>query len=380
MLSEYIRKKFINLFNTNPLLVRSPGRINLFGDLSSDQHGFLITAAIDKEIFCAISPNYSDICQVHAYNFRDTEVFHIGKFKKSEKHWMNLIHSVVDQFQKRKLEIKGFDCVFGGDIPVGAGLDASAAISNAFTYSLNLLYEHKLSKPEIVAISQSAKKDYMGQDYGIMDPLAGVFGKTNQVILLEGNNMGFEYFSFPFQEYRLVLCDTGVRNDDALTARVDHNSENIKVTYILKKQDKSIQSLRDVSLEQLSRHEAEFDPELYRRYKFLVEENTRITECCEMLKRDDLPGFGQNMYKSHEGLRLAYKMSCKEVDFLEEKIRTSGLCIGSKLMGFSGSIISIVRVEKVDAFIKFASEAFNAEYDRQLKTYTLKIENGTSKL
>jgi galactokinase len=133
-------------------------------------------------------------------------------------------------------------------------------------------------------------------------------------------------------------------------------------------------------LEQLSKHIAEFDPDVYVRCKFLVEENTRISECCEMLKQNDMTGFGQNMYKSHEGLRLAYDMNCREVNFLMEKIRISGLSIGSKLMAYRGSIISIVNVEKVDAFIKLAGEAFTAEYGHQLKTYTLKIDNGTGKL
>ncbi len=380
MLSENVRKKFISLYNTNPLMVRSPGRINLMGDLTGDQEGYVISAAIDKEIICAISANYSDTCQVHAYNFRDTEVFHVGKFRKSEKHWMNLIHGVVEQFQNRKLEIKGFDCVFGGDIPIGAGLASSAAITCAFAHGLSVLFEHGLSKPEIVNIARSAKKEYEGTDSGIMDQFASVFGKANQVIRLDSSTMDHEYLNFPFQEYRLILCDTGVKNADTIAAQVVRHQEVDRGTAILKKHFKSIESLRDVSLEMLSKHEAEFDPAVYKRYKFLVEENTRVLECCEMLKNADMTGFGWNMYKSHDSLREDYEMNCKELDYLKEKVQTSGMAIGSRMMGIGGSIINIVQVEKVDAFMKFVEEVYNTQYSRQLKTHTLKIASGTGKI
>ncbi len=381
MLSEYIRKKFITLYNTNPLLVRSPGRINLSGNLSGDHQGLVLSAAIDKEIICAISPNYSDTCQVHAYNLRDTESFNVAKFNKSDKQWMNLIHGMVAQYQKRKLEIKGFDCVFGGDIPVGAGLASSSAISCAFAYSFNLLFEHRLSKAEIIDITQSAKKQYEGLDHGIMDSAVSVYGKTNQVIRIDSTNMDLEYINFPFQEYRLILCDSGVRNEGANAAQRILRNECLKVTDSLKMHYKSIQSLRDVSLDQLIKHKAEFDPIVYRQYKFLVEENARVLACCEMLKRDDMTGFGQNMFTSHEDLREAFEMSCREVNFLVKKAQLSGLSIGSKMLSIGlGSTINVVKVENVEAFIKFVGETFSTEYDRQLKTYMLKIENGTSKL
>ncbi|MDZ7605039.1 MAG: galactokinase [Cyclobacteriaceae bacterium] len=362
--------------------MRSPGRVNLIGDLTGDTKGFVLSAAIDKEIICAISANYSDTCQVHAYNLRDTESFNVTKFKKSDKRWMNLVLGVVEQFQKRKLEVKGFDCVFGGDIPIGAGLASSAAISCAFAHGLSLLFEHGLSRPEVVNIARSAIKDYESIDSGIMDQFASVFGKANQVFTLNGITMEHEYFNFPFQEYRLILCDTGVKNADTITAQADRRQEIETGTALLKKHLKSIQSLRDVSLDLLSKHEAEFDPVIYRRCRIVLEENSRVLDCCEMLKKDDMPGFGQNMYKSHDSLRVDYEMSCKKLDYLKEKVQTSGMAIGSRMMvkGFGGSAINIVQVEKVDAFIKFVEEVYSAEYGRQLKTYPLKIANGTGKI
>ena len=327
MLSENIRKKFITLYNTNPLLVRSPGRINLIGDHIGDHQGYVLSASIDKEIICAISANYSDTCQVHAYNLRDTESFNVTKFKKSDKRWMNLVLGVVEQFQKRKLEIKGFDCVFGGDIPIGAGLASSSAIASAFAYSFNLLFEHGLSKSEIVNITQLAKREYLGLHQGITDPFVTVFGKVNQVIRLDSASMDFEYINFPFQEYRLILCDTEVKNADAISIQSVRRKEYSKVTDVLKKHYKSIQSLRDVSLDQLSKHEVEFDPAVYKRYKFLVEENARVLECSEMLKNDNMTGFGRNMYKSHDSLREDYETSCRELDYLKEKLQSSGMAL-----------------------------------------------------
>jgi len=382
MFSELIRKKFISLFNTNPLIVRSPGCVNLIGDFSGDYIGNVLSLAIDKDVICAISPNYSDNCQVHAYNFKDSESFDIRKYKKTGKNWLDNILGVVAQFQKANLELEGFDCVFGSDIPVGAGICTSAALESAFAYSFNLLFEHNLTKTEIVKISQAAEGPAAGLKCKVTEHFTSVFGKTNYLLRVDGSTLDYEYLAFPMHEYRLVLCHpdlplTVVTSNDAVR-RLAYE----KGLAILKKHNKSMHSLHDIAPEQLAAHRSEFDPAVYKQCEFVVDENARLIECCEMMKRQDIDGFGRNMFNSHNGLNEVCEVSCRELDFLTKQAQSSGLATGSRMIGgASGSgSINIVKLENVDAFIKFISESYTTEFGLPLKTTMVKIENGTGKL
>ncbi len=382
MLSEEIRKKFISTFNKKPLVVRSPGRINLIGEHTDYNEGYVMPAAIDKEIVCAISTNYSDTCKCIAFDLHESYEFELSDFQKSEKGWPNYIMGVVDQFKKQGLEIHGFDCVFGGNIPLGAGLSSSAALECAFAYSFNTLFEHQLSKLEIVKLSQAAENEFVGVQCGIMDQFASVHGKANQVFRLDCKTLEFEYFNFILDDYRVVLCDTQVEHSLASSEYNTRRKECEQGVAILQEHYTNIHSLRDVSIDQLFVHREEFDPVIFRRCKFVVEEIERVIECCHLLKKGDLIGFGENMFKTHEGLSKDYDVSCRELDFLKEKAIESGLVIGARMMGggFGGCTINIVRIEKLDEFIEYMTTAYRKELDLELKTYTVKIENGTSKL
>lgn len=381
MIKEKIVEKFKANFNREPLLVASPGRINMIGEHTDYNEGYVMPAAIDKEILCAISPNGSNQCRVIANDLDDEFEFNVNDFSSSEKGWPNYILGVIEQFQQRDLKISGFDCVFGGDIPLGAGLSSSAAMECAFAYSFNTMFGHGLSKLDLVKLSQAAENQFVGVNCGIMDQFASVHGREDQLFRLDCKTLEFEYFSFPLADYSLVLCDSQVKHSLASSEYNTRRKECEEGVAILKKHYAEINSLRDVTIEQLLKHESEFDPVTFKRCKYVVEENDRVLDCCNLLQAGNLKGFGENMFKTHDGLSKDYEVSCKELDFLKDKAVTSGMVIGSRMMGggFGGCTINIVQKEQREKFINFITDAYNRELGLKLKTYIVEIKDGTGK-
>ncbi len=382
MLSEIIKNKFTSIFKDDPIVVRSPGRINMIGEHTDYNEGFVMPAAIDKEIICAIRPNHGNKCKIIANDLNDSIEIDITGFEKSDKGWPNYILGVIEQFQRKGLEVKGFDCVFGGDIPLGAGLSSSAALECAFAYAFNTLFEHNLSKLELVKLSQAAENEFVGVKCGIMDQFASVHGKADKIFRLDCKSLDFEYFDFVLNDYQLVLCDSRIKHALASSEYNTRRLECEKGVANLQSHCNGINSLRDVSIEQLKKHEKEFDPVIFKRCKFVVEEIDRVIDCCDLLKKGDLIGFGENMFKTHEGLSSDYEVSCKELDFLKEKAVESDMVIGARMMGggFGGCTLNIVKIDRQDQFINFMTDVYNRELGLELKTYIVKIKDGTSEL
>ena len=380
--SEKIRRHFINRFNGSPLLVRAPGRINLIGEHTDYNDGFVMPAAIDKEIVCAIAPNYSGSCHLIAYDLDEEHVFSIRKFKKSGKGWPNYIMGVVDQFQKRGLDIQGFNCVFGGNIPLGAGLSSSAALECAFAYSFNTLFSHNLTNLELTKLALNAENEFVGLNCGIMDQFASIHGKADHVMRLDCRTLDYEYYHFQMEEYGVVLCDTGVKHSLASSEYNTRRAECEKGVEILQKYDPSVKALRDATPALIEKHREEMGPVVYNRCSYVVEENIRVLETCDLLSKGDLTAVGEKLYESHRGLSEKYEVSCEELDFLVEETKSGDAVIGARMMGggFGGCTINLVKVEKLTGFIEEIQNAYQKKFGRELKTYTVRIVNGTGKL
>ncbi len=382
MYSEKIRKRFIALFNTTPLVVRAPGRINIIGEHTDYNDGFVLPAAINKEIICAIAPNYSNTCHLVAYDLDEEHEFSLEKIRKSEKGWPNYIMGVVDQFLKRDLEIQGFDCVFGGNIPLGAGLSSSAALECAFSYSFNTLFNHKLTRMELAKLGQSAENEFVGLQCGIMDQFASIHGKANQVMRLDCRTLEHEYFDFKMEEYSVVLCDTAVKHSLASSEYNTRRKECERGVEILQKYNPAIKALRDATPELIEKHRAEMGDLIYDRSSYVVEENLRVLETCNLLSQGKLEAVGEKLYESHTGLSNKYEVSCEELDFLVEETIEMDEVIGARMMGggFGGCTINLVKIDKLNHFIDSIIAAYKAKFNIDLKTYTIRIENGTGKL
>ncbi len=378
--ADRIRNAFTEKYQQTPRLFRSPGRINLIGEHTDYNNGFVLPASVDKAVYFAISAREDDLVQLEAVDLGESYEFRLDDLSKPAQQWAVYQLSVLDQLQKRDLKIKGFQASFGGDLPVGAGMSSSAALECCLLFALNELFELGLDRLEIVKMAQRAENEYVGMKCGIMDQFASVFGKEQSVIQLDCRSLEYEYFPFPMDEYLLILCDTQVKHSLADTEYNLRRQECERGVEILQKYYPEIKSLRDATPERVVEHEDEMGPVVFKRCKFMTEEIQRVQEACELLLKGNLEGFGEKMYDTHEGLQHAYEVSCPELDFLVDQTRSIDDVAGARMMGggFGGCTINLVKRDGVENFEKVMKEAYQTEFGIELPCYRVSITDGTS--
>jgi len=381
-ISDAIREKFLQVFNENPhIIVRSPGRINLIGEHTDYNGGFVLPAAIDKAIYFALSPRTDDMCYLIARDLDESFQVSLRDLKKTQSHsWTNYLMGVLDEIMKTGKTLKGFNLVFGGDLPSGGGVSSSAAIENGIGFALNELFKLGFSRLDLVKISKSAENNFVGMNCGIMDMFASMMGQTNSVIRLDCRSLKYQYFPFNAPEHCLVLCDTGVKHalvDSEYNTRRAECEEGIS---ILAKYNPAIRTLRDVSIRFLKSHEKDLPPIVFRRCKYVVEEISRVRKACKALEKNDLQKLGALMYATHAGLNMEYAVSCPELNFLVQMARLNPHVLGARMMGggFGGCTINLVRRDAVPDLIATLSTAYANAFGRTMVAHQVLIEAGTN--
>lgn len=376
---EIIRDKFYYLFNKEPLLVRSPGRINLIGEHTDYNEGYVLPAAIDKSIIFGIALRDDRRCRLHAVDLNENYLFNIDDLQKSKQVWPNYLLGVVDQLKKNGYPLRGFDCAFGGDIPIGAGLSSSAALECGLAFALNQLLELEIDTLDLVKMARKAEHKYAGVRCGIMDQFASMFGKAERVIQLDCRSLNYRYYPLDLSEYKIILCDTKVKHSLADSEYNTRRKECMQGVSILKRSYQNISSLRDVSLKMLDARRRDFPTLIYRRCKYILQENRRVTEACQDLLEDNLTAFGEKMYHSHAGLRDDYDVSCKELDFLVDETLSDPNVIGARMMGggFGGCTINLVKADAVDTLQNHLTQAYEKTFGGKPGIYNIRISQGT---
>ncbi len=374
-----IKNKFKELFSENPLLVRSPGRINLIGEHTDYNDGFVFPAAIDKEICFAVAKNNIGKFRFYAFNLNEGFELEVDKLAKTETLWANYLLGVAAQYKKAGYQIKGVDCVFGGDIPMGAGLSSSAAIENGFAFALKEIFGFEVSKMDMIKMAQKAEHEYVGVMCGIMDQFASMNGKENNAIKLDCRSLNFEYANIILSDYVIVLCDTKVKHELASSEYNARRKECEAGVKILQKHNREITALRDVDIELLQKYKIEFEPIVYKRCEYVVKENRRVEKAFASLQQNDMKTFGELMYLSHEGLRDEYEVSCSELDLLFTLARKSGYVIGARMMGggFGGCTINLVKREKLEDFYETIKTGYLQTTGVETEMHIVKIASGT---
>jgi galactokinase len=391
MYYKLITQKFEGIFGHTPYLtVRAPGRINLIGEHTDYNNGFVLPAAIDKAIYFAISARNDQNCKLYSYDLQEFYEFSLDEIEKSDKGWANFLIGVLAEIIKKGHHIPhGFNVVFGGDVPLGAGLSSSAAVESGMGFALNKLFDLGLSKLDLALIAQQAEHNFAGVNCGIMDMFASIHGKEDSVIKLDCQNLSFQYFPFHAPDYTIVLCNTGVKHNLGDSEYNKRRAECEEGVRIMQNAFPQIDSLRDVSAQMLRSQGDKLSPIVYKRCKYVVEEIERVNVACEALEKDDLITFGQKMYETHEGLSKDYEVSCPELDFLVEQTQKfspteglSGAVIGARMMGggFGGCTINLVRTDAVDTFIENIQNAYSQEFNTELLSYKVKITNGVEEI
>jgi len=286
---------------------------------------------------------------------------------------------VIAQYQKENYNITGLDCVFGGDIPLGAGLSSSAALENGVAFAINHLYNFNKTAREMAFISQKAEHEYAGVNCGIMDQFASMNGKKNQALKLDCRSLDFEYANINLEGYSIVLCDTKVKHSLASSAYNERRKECETGVKILQNYDKNIKALRDVTLSFLEKHKKDFDKKVYNRCKYVIGENNRVIKAFEALQNNDLKTLGKLMYQSHLGLQHDYEVSCRELDILFDFSFNADEVIGARMMGggFGGCTINLVKKEKINNFMEEITKHYYQKTKNLIEIYTVDIVDGT---
>ncbi|SFS58756.1 galactokinase [Lutibacter maritimus] len=363
------------------LEIDSPGRINIIGEHTDYNNGFVLPTAIDKKIRFKFRKNdSSNICNVYSANFKTSFSFDLKNVKPSNQQWENYILGVIFEIQQLSDKLEGFDCILDSNIPVGSGISSSAALECGLAYGLNELFNLKLSKITLVKIGQRAEHNYVGTKCGIMDQFASVMSKAEHVILLDCQSLEYSYVPMQIEPYKILLLNTNVSHNLAsgeYNVRRKQCEQGVK---IIQKKYPEVNSLRDVSPEMLATFKNDLDSVTFNRCLYVVDEKDRVLNTVEALKNNELTVVGENMYKTHEGLSKLYEVSCPELDFLVNFSKNYNKVIGARVMGggFGGCTINIVHKDFIEKFTKEASEAYFNKFNIKLTAFEAMPSEGTS--
>lgn len=370
-----------NLIQEKSLLVFSPGRINLIGEFTDYNMGFVLPAAIDKGIYFVITPRSDNIIHLHSVDFEATyETTVDALLPSAASSWPNYILGVVEQFKLAGVTLNGFDAAVAGNIPVGAGLSSSAAVECAVAMALNEMTNAGLDKLRLVQMAQRAENNYVGVQCGIMDQFASMFGKPGLAIKIDCRSLEYEYVPISMDGLRILLLDTNVKHSHGSSEYNVRRKQCEDGVLLIQRHQPAIKHLRDADLAMLERLVAPVDNTLFRRCKFIVEENARVVQAAEALKKGHLKSFGALMFASHAGLQHDFEASCAELDFLVSCVKNNEAVTGARMMGggFGGCTINLVEEKSVDAIIQLAAAAYEKTFGKNLTAYVAKVEAGTT--
>jgi len=362
--------------------VTAPGRINLIGEHTDYNNGFVLPAAIQMAATATITKRADDEIHLTAIDLKDSLIIDsIANLRISEKSWANYIIGVVVQFVKKRKFPTGFDISITSSVPIGAGLSSSAAIECATAFGLNELFEFGVDAMELALIAQKAEHDFAGVQCGIMDQFASIFGKKNKVVLLDCQNMEYRYFPLELGEYQIVLLDTGVKHALASSEYNVRRKECEKGIELLQQKYPGIVLLREASIGMLNEC---IDPGsiVYNRCKYVIEEIERTQAATLDLASNNLIDFGKKMFATHEGLSKLYEVSCPELDLLISEVEGNENVIGARMMGggFGGCTINLVNAAVVGEFIEQLTTRYQLQTGKQLSAYLVNIEDGARKV
>ena len=378
-LRKTINEKFLELHGKPGLLYASAGRINLIGEHTDYNGGFVFPGAIDKVLMAEILPNGTDQVNVFSVDINESTSFGLNEEDAPTQSWARYIFGVCREIIKRGGKVRGFDAVFAGDVPLGAGLSSSAALESCFANALNELYnDNAIDKFELARIGQSTEHNYCGVKCGIMDQFASVFGKAGNLMRLDCRTMEFEYFPFDPEQhgYKLVLLNSCVKHELVGSPYNDRRASCERVAAILGQE-----FLRGATMEQLESIKDQISEEDYLRARYVIGEEKRVLDVCDALEKGDYETVGARMYETHWGMSKDYEVSCEELDFLATVAKECGVT-GSRIMGggFGGCTINLVKADLYDAFIAKAKISFAERYGHEPIVIPVVISQGAHKI
>ncbi len=372
-----IQEKYKTIFGEDAQLFMSAGRINLIGEHTDYNGGFVFPGAIDKGIMAEVGVNGTEKVKAFSLDYDEYVEFGLDEEDKPDQAWARYIFGVCRETIKRGGKVEGFNTVFAGDVPLGAGLSSSAALESTFAYALNYIFKNGIDKFELAKIGQSDEHNYCGVNCGIMDQFASIFGKKGNLIRLNCKTLEYKYFPFDPKGYRLVLLDTCVKHELASSAYNKRRASCENACRAIQKNHPEVEFLSDANRAWLEEVRGQIPEEDFLRAEYVLGEYQRVLDVCDALEREDYETVGELMYQTHFGLSRLYEVSCEELDFLNKLARKIDVT-GSRVMGggFGGCTINLVRDELYEPFIKEAKVRFAEKFGHEPKVYDVVISDG----
>ncbi len=375
-LSEKVIAFFENSFGTTPRIFTAPGRINLIGEHTDYNEGFVMPAAIDKHFVFAVAPNGTDVFNVVASDL-DQKISFTTNDLKPGSNWPNYLMGVIDGLVRREKTPNGVDCVFSSNIPAGAGLSSSAALCSGFGFALNELFQFGLDRLELVKIAQESEHRFAGAKVGIMDMYASLFSKEGSVMLLDCRNCTHKYLPLNLGDHEILLIDTKVKHTLASSGYNDRRAACEEGVTILQKRFDHVKSLRDVNQSMLGSIKQEMDEMVFKRCFYIVTEIERIQKAAELLKANDLKNLGRLMYETHWGLSRDFEVSCPESDWLVS-FASEHEVTGARQMGggFGGCTINLIKNGVRKDFEDRCRKKYFLEFKKEPDFYSVNLADG----
>ena len=376
---KILKDKFANYFGEGkPRFFTAPGRINIIGEHTDYNGGYVLPGAVDKAISMAIRPNGTQLVNLISIDHDDAALFFRIGGPQPKEQWASYFYGVIEEMRQRGATVGGFDAVFGGDVPLGAGMSSSAALESCVGTALNALFDLKFSKQELAKIGQMTEHHYIGVRCGIMDQFASIFGQKGHVVRLDCRSLMFDLVPFKPKGIEIVLIDTMVKHTLASSEYNVRRAQCEEGVAVIKKYRPEVELLRDVTMEELEAHHAEMDPMSFKRCAFVINENKRLMAACAAMEKGDFVEVGKQIYATHDGLSQEYGVSCPELDFIVNIARDHKDVLGARMMGggFGGCVIALVRQEAAAAYIADVKKRYLAKFDKDPRVIEVEISDG----
>ncbi|XOV93831.1 MAG: galactokinase [Bacteroidota bacterium] len=374
-----VQNEFSKRFPEYSTTVFSPGRLNFIGEHTDYNLGFVLPASIDKGIVVVMGKSDGNTSKVYSVDKDEMIEFDIDQpLKKSNYGWANYVLGVIDQLHKEGLRFPNFNCAFGGNIPIGSGLSSSAALENGIGFSLNELFDLELDRMKLIHLSQKAEHEFVGVKCGIMDQFSSMMGKEAMAMKLDCRSLDYHFYPVEFGDYEIVLLNSNVSHNLASSEYNVRRSQCEEGVEIVGKKYPEIGSLRDIDIEMLNSCKSELSEIVYRRCKYIIDENERVNDFVSALESSDFEQCGSILFTAHEAMKTEYEITCPEIDILVDLAKKEKGILGSRMMGggFGGCTLNLIHKDHKLEFVDRLSKAYFSETKIELSPYNVSIGDG----
>ncbi|HMH42365.1 MAG TPA: galactokinase [Pyrinomonadaceae bacterium] len=382
MTIDEIVAAFQKLYGGQPRIYRAPGRVNLVGEHTDYNEGFVMPAAINFSTFVAITKRDNSVVKIHSDIFKEEAEMDLAKPPaRCRKHWSDYPFGVAIKLKEAGHDICGANLFVHGEVPLGSGLSSSAAIEVSAGLALSDISGAKIDRLGLAKICQKAENEFVGARTGLMDQFIACFGKADHAVMLDCRSLESRALAVP-DDVKLVVCNTMVKHELASSeynARRGQCEEGVR---ILSQHLPDVNSLRDVTPEDVERCRAELGEVIFKRCLHVTTENDRVLKAADALRDRDLQSFGRLMYESHDSLRDDYEVSCKELDVMVDLAKQVKGVFGARMTGggFGGCTINLVSVQAVDEFTQSIRNSYEQATGKHPEVYICSAADGAERV